>query len=123
MSVLPTPSTSSKEIAAICGDCREIVLGTVGGVPSDGAYGRRVQGNSTERRAVQTNQSSEIYRKRLIRAYTKPGDQILDPFVGSGTTVAGTQALGRRCAPVAISKASCESVRCRLAKGAARIVE
>lgn len=33
---------------------------------------------------------------QLIAASTKPGDFILDPFLGSGTTAAAAQALGRR---------------------------
>lgn len=37
---------------------------------------------------------SELPR-RLIKAYTEPGDVILDPFVGSGTTVRIARSLGR----------------------------
>jgi len=99
------------------------VPGTVWGVPSDGEYWGRVQGNSTERRANHPNQLPEVYLERLIRAYTNPGDRVLDPFAGSGTTAVVAQALRRRCVTVDISQASCESVRCRLEKGAVRIAK
>jgi DNA modification methylase len=54
--------------------------GTVWGVPSDGPYWGRVQGNSKERRPNHPNQLPEVYIERLIRAYTNPGDHIFDPF-------------------------------------------
>ena len=34
--------------------------------------------------------------KTLIGAFTKPGDVVLDPFCGSGSTLAAAQELGRR---------------------------
>jgi len=34
--------------------------------------------------------------KRLIEIYTKPGDLVLDPFVGSGTTLVAAVSLSRR---------------------------
>ena len=95
--------------------------GTVWGVPSDGPYWGRVQGNSNERRKGHPNQLPEVYLERLIRAYTNPGDRILDPFAGSGTTAVVAQALGRSCVTTDISKESCESVKERLKKGAVRV--
>jgi len=35
--------------------------------------------------------------ERIIDAYTEPGDLVLDPFVGGGTTPAVCKALGRSC--------------------------
>jgi len=95
--------------------------GTIWGVPSDGPYWGRVQGNSKERRQGHPNQLPEVYLERLIRAYTNPGDRILDPFAGSGTTAVVAQALGRSCVTTDISKESCESVKDRLKKGAIRV--
>ncbi len=40
--------------------------------------------------------------KRLIEASTQPGDLILDPFAGSGTTAVACMKTGRRC--IAIEK-------------------
>ena len=35
--------------------------------------------------------------ERLIKAYTRPGDLVVDPFLGSGTTAVAAARLGRRC--------------------------
>ena len=95
--------------------------GTVFGVPSDGPYWGRVQGTSIERRASSPNQLPERYLERLIRAYTNPGDLVLDPFAGSGTTAAVAAALGRHCVTIDVSEATCAEVRDRVAGGAVRI--
>jgi DNA modification methylase len=34
---------------------------------------------------------------RAIRHHGKEGDAVVDPFVGSGTTIMACEALGRRC--------------------------
>lgn len=41
-------------------------------------------------------QKTEGLLRRVIESGTEPGDWVLDPFVGSGTTVAVAQSLGRR---------------------------
>lgn len=95
--------------------------GTVWGVPSDGPYWGRVQGNSTERRQGHPNQLPEVYLERLIKAYTNPGDRILDPFCGSGTTATVAVALGRDCVTIDVSEESCNAARERIAGGAKRV--
>jgi DNA modification methylase len=89
--------------------------GTIWGVPSDGPYWGRVTGNSMERRHAHPNQLPEAYLARLIRAYTNPGDKILDPFCGSGTTAAVANALQRNCVTIDVSEANCISARDRIA--------
>lgn len=93
----------------------------VWGVPSDGPCWGRVQGNSAERRAGHPNQLPEKYLERIIRAYSNPGDLILDPFGGSGTTAVVAAALGRRAITVDISEANVKSIVERLRKGAVRV--
>lgn len=95
--------------------------GTVWGVPSDGPYFGRVQGNNKERRPGHPNQLPEVYLERLIKAYTRPGDRIIDPYGGSGTTAVVAEALGRHATTIDISAANCESIKERLQEGAKRI--
>ncbi len=39
---------------------------------------------------------SPLFAREAIKAFSKPGDVVLDPFMGGGTTVVEAQALGRR---------------------------
>lgn len=94
--------------------------GTVWGVPSDGPYFGRIQGNNTERRHGHPNQLPEVYLERLIRAYTNEGDRVCDPFAGSGTTAVVAQALGRPCDTIDISEENCKSIAERLKIGSIR---
>jgi DNA modification methylase len=67
-------------------------------VPMDVWYGQfwgRVQGNSKERRHYHDNQLPEVYLERVVRACSNPGDLVLDPFLGSGTTGVIAHALAR----------------------------
>lgn len=95
--------------------------GTVWGVPSDGPYWGRVQGNSTERRKDHPNQLPEVYLERLIRAYTNPRDVVFDPFCGSGTTATVAVELGRSCVTIDVSRENCVSARERIVGGPKRI--
>jgi len=94
---------------------------TIWGIPSDGKYWCRIQGNNKERRKGHPNQLPEVYLARLIRAYTNPGDRILDPFCGSGTTAVVAKALGRPCVTVEVSEENALSALERVDKGAVRI--
>lgn len=93
----------------------------VWGIPSDGPFWGRVQGNSKERRKGHPNQLPEVYLERLIRAYTNPGDLVADPFVGSGTTPTVAVAMGRRFVGCEISEESAFSASRRVCEGAVRV--
>ena len=54
--------------------------------------------------------------ERLIETATNPGDLVLDPFCGCGTTAAAVRALGRNFAGVDISAFAIELVRTRRLK-------
>jgi len=53
---------------------------------------------------------------RIIRAGTKPGDVVLDPFCGCGTTIAAAQILDRRWIGIDITKVAIEVIQDRLKK-------
>ncbi len=48
-------------------------------------------------------QKPEALMERIIRASSHPGDHVLDPFLGSGTTARVCQALGRRCSGIDVN--------------------
>ena len=54
--------------------------------------------------------------KYLILTYTNPGDLILDPFMGSGTTLFAAQQLGRRVIGIDEKTKYCETAKERLAQ-------
>lgn len=60
-----------------------------------GPFLGRVQGNNEERCKGHENQLPEFYLSRVIRAASKPGDLVFDPFCGSGTTLTVAGALDR----------------------------
>nr|WP_272210226.1 DNA methyltransferase [Marinicella sp. W31]MDC2876090.1 DNA methyltransferase [Marinicella sp. W31] len=55
--------------------------------------GERLKGNDGKK--VHPTQKPEALLSRIILSSTKPGDVVLDPFLGSGTTAAVAKRLGR----------------------------
>ncbi len=95
-------------------------------VPMDVWYGKfwgRVQGNNKERRGYHDNQLPEVYLERVIRACSKEGDLVLDPFVGSGTTAVVAHALGRHFIGTEFSSANAKSASERIKAGPIRLGE
>jgi DNA modification methylase len=45
---------------------------------------------------------------RCIRAASMPDDAVLDPFVGSGTTIIAAEMTGRACHAIEISEQYCD---------------
>jgi site-specific DNA-methyltransferase (adenine-specific) len=89
-------------------------------VPMDVWYGKfwgRIQGNNKERRARHHNQLPEIYLARVVRACSNPGDIVLDPFLGSGTTGVVAHALKRRFIGIEYSPENAASAAERIKKG------
>src|SRR5205823_14692874 len=61
-------------------------------------------------------QMPEAVLERIIRVSSNPGGLVLDPFAGSGTTLAAARRLGRRYLGCELSAEYAEKIRERLAK-------
>ncbi len=82
---------------------------------TDTWYVARVCGTFKERTGHPC-QMPEAVLERIIRVSTNPGDLVLDPFAGSGTTLATAKRLGRRYLGIELSDEYAERVRERLRK-------
>jgi site-specific DNA-methyltransferase (adenine-specific) len=60
-------------------------------------------------------QKPEALVKRVLMACTAPGDLVLDPFAGSGTTPAVARQTGRRCIAIDTDPAWADVTRARVA--------
>jgi len=65
-------------------------------------------------RSHPTEKSVDIL-KPLIKAFTKPGQVVLDPFAGSGSTLAAAALAGRGYLGVELEAKYCELIDRRLA--------
>ena len=72
-----------------------------------------LKGSSREKCGHPSQKPEELIGK-LIACATDPGDIVLDPFLGSGTTAAAAEALGRRWVGVEVNPAYCEMAKARL---------
>jgi len=52
--------------------------------------------------------------KPVIEAFTRPGEVVLDPFCGSGSTLLAAKILGRRLVGIELDAAFCQQARRRL---------
>jgi len=82
---------------------------------SDTWYFPRVCGTFKERSGWHGCQMPEQLLGRIIRACSNPGDLVLDPFGGSGTTLAVAKKLGRSFLGFELSEQYATRIRRRLA--------
>jgi site-specific DNA-methyltransferase (adenine-specific) len=57
--------------------------------------------------------------RRCIKLFTFVGDTVLDPFMGSGSTLAAARACGRNAIGIEIEETYCELARARIERAAA----
>ena len=63
---------------------------------------------------VHSTQKPEALLRMVVEASTNPGDLVLDPFAGVGTTVAVCRKLNRRCIGIELEEQYVEAARKRL---------
>lgn len=76
----------------------------------------RVCGTFNEREGWHPCQMPEALLARVIRTCSNPGDVVIDPFAGSGTTLAVAQKLNRQYFGCELSKTYCSGIKKRLLK-------
>ena len=59
----------------------------------------------------------------FIKLFTQPGDLVLDPFIGSGTTAIAAQRLGRNYVGIDINEEYCQMATERLMQNQLRLLE
>jgi site-specific DNA-methyltransferase (adenine-specific) len=74
----------------------------------------RVCGTFKERAGFHGCQMPEALLMRIVQASSNPGDLVLDPFVGSGTTAVAAQRLGRKYLGIDLSEEYVQHVQNRL---------
>ena len=79
---------------------------------SDVIYASIVKGNSKERTGYPTQKPLALL-KRIIKASTNPGDVVLDPFCGSGTTLLAAHEYNRLWIGIDISEKALELAHMR----------
>jgi site-specific DNA-methyltransferase (adenine-specific) len=70
----------------------------------------RVTGNSKQRRAYHPTQLHEGLVERCIKLSTKEEDTVLDPFLGTGTTLRVCKRINRRCIGIEIDPEYCAKI-------------
>ncbi len=82
-----------------------------GKVPGDHFDFPRVTGNSKQRRKWHPTQLHEKLVERCILLSTKPGDWVVDPFGGTGTTLRVCKELGDRyCTLIELDEGYCQKI-------------
>jgi site-specific DNA-methyltransferase (adenine-specific) len=89
-----------------------------GRIPGDVWDFPRVCGTFKERnKAKHPCQMPEAILDRIVKVASDPGDVVLDPFAGSGTTLVVAKKLGRRFIGMEISENYCRGILDRLKAG------
>ena len=79
-------------------------------IPDDHFDFTRVTGNSKQRRAWHPTQLHEGLVERCVLLSTKPGDRVIDPFGGTGTTLRVCRKIGRPCTLIELDPHYCKDI-------------
>jgi hypothetical protein len=79
-----------------------------------GLWSFAVVNASASDRRLHTTQKPEPLMRELVRLFTDPGELVIDPFMGSGTTLAACKRLGRRSIGIELDEKYCEIAAKRL---------
>ncbi|MCK5176660.1 MAG: site-specific DNA-methyltransferase [Candidatus Aenigmarchaeota archaeon] len=97
----------------------QVLVGFKGNVPipkkamSDVIFEKKVRGIAL----LHSCQKPERLIRLLIKQYSKEGDIVIDPFVGSGTTAITCKQLGRKCIGIELDKKYYNTIVNRLKQG------
>jgi site-specific DNA-methyltransferase (adenine-specific) len=67
---------------------------------------------------VHPTQNPESLMCELVRLYSDPGETIIDPYCGSGTTLVAAKRFGRKAIGIDMDEACCEMAVQRLSQAA-----
>jgi hypothetical protein len=84
------------------------------GVPMGDVWEIPIVAPTAKERTGYPTQKPEALLERLILATTNPGDLVLDPYLGSGTTLAVAKRLGRRAIGIDRNPEAVQVTRARL---------
>ncbi len=99
----------------IIGDKKYLRKNPLGRVPHDVWDIPSITNTAKERLGFPT-QKPELLLDRIIKASSKEGDIILDPFCGCGTTLAIANKLNRKWIGIDLSRTACDVMKKRLGK-------
>jgi DNA modification methylase len=89
-----------------------------GGLPAVWIVNRPLNGSAERAEASHPTPKPSQLLNTLVRQFTDPGETILDPFMGSGTTLIAAKRLGRKAIGIELNEKYCEIAAKRLAQGA-----
>jgi DNA methylase len=93
------------------------------GVPMGDVWEIGVIAPVARERTGYPSQKPEALLERLVGALSNPGDLVLDPYAGSGTTLAVAHKMGRAFVGIDASPVALETTRARFLALGARLVE
>jgi DNA modification methylase len=93
------------------------------GVPMGDVWDIGVIAPVSRERTGYPSQKPEALLERLVLALSDPGDWVLDPYAGSGTTLAVAARLGRRFLGIDQSEVAIETTRKRLEREGLAVTE